>query len=224
MAELARDYHNDLQFDESELNLTQKDQDISKVLDEIGQPELAIGLHDLAKELTEEDILTALRESASGKAASLDGLPTEFWAKLHEMYLTSKKDAEDRTSRAAAHVEPVKRTFNIVALLTRVYNDIERNGVVPGTEFAKGWMCTIYKKKDVTDIANYRPITVLNTNYKIFTKALTAKVSRVASHLIHPNQAGFMKGRKISDQIFLAMEMVEYAEDQLEDGAILALD
>jgi hypothetical protein len=77
-------------------------------------------MHDLAKELTEEDVLTALRESASGKAAGLDGLPTEFWANLHEMYLTSKKDSEDRTGRAAAHAEPVKHTFNIVALLTRV--------------------------------------------------------------------------------------------------------
>jgi hypothetical protein len=220
---LLEHYHNDLQFDESELNLTQKDQDIRTVLDEIGQPEVAIGMQDLAKELTEEDVSTALRESGSGKAAGLDGLPTEFWAKLHEVYLTSKKVTEDRTGRAAAHAEPVKRTFNIIALLTRVYNDIERNSVVPGTEFAKVWMCPIFKKKDVTDIANYRPITFLNTDYKIFTKALTTKLSRVAPHLIHPNQAGFMKGRKISDQMFLAMEMVEYAEDQLEDGAILAL-
>jgi hypothetical protein len=36
--------------------------------------------------------------------------------------------------------------------------------------------------------------------------------------LIHPNQAGFMKGRKIADQIFLAINMVEYAEDELQDG------
>jgi hypothetical protein len=46
----------------------------------------------------------------------------------------------------------------------------------------------------------------------------------LAPSLIHPNQAGFMKGRKISDQIFLAINMAEHVEDQLQDGVILALD
>jgi hypothetical protein len=33
-----------------------------------------------------------------------------------------------------------------------------------------------------------------------------------------------MKGRKFSDQIFLSLELVEYAEEELQNGAIVALD
>jgi hypothetical protein len=50
------------------------------------------------------------------------------------------------------------------------------------------------------------------------------KLTKVAPHLIHKDQAGFMKGRNIADQIFLCEQMVEYAEDELQNGAIVALD
>jgi hypothetical protein len=96
--------------------------------------------------------------------------------------------------------------------------------MVENTGFSLGWMCPLFKKKDRTDIANYRPITVLNSDYKIFTKALTNKLSRVAPYLIHKDQSGFMKGRKITDAIYLAMEVVEYTEEDLQNGIIVALD
>src|SRR5258705_13000501 len=67
--------------------------------------------------------------------------------------------------------------------------------------FAEGWMCPLYKKKDRREISNYRPITLLNTDYKIYTKTLAIKLAKVAPNIIHPNQAGFMPGRSIFDQV-----------------------
>jgi hypothetical protein len=46
----------------------------------------------------------------------------------------------------------------------------------------------------------------------------------VAHNAIHPNQAGFMPGRSIFDQVKLARIMVRYAEVTEEDGLIVALD
>jgi hypothetical protein len=46
----------------------------------------------------------------------------------------------------------------------------------------------------------------------------------VAPYLIHKDQSGFMKGRKISDTIYLTMEVVEYTEEDLQNGIIVALD
>lgn len=60
-------------------------------------------------------------------------------------------------------------------------------------------MCPLYKKGDHMDISNYRPITVLNTDYKIMTKALSSRLGVVAPHIIYLAQAGFMKGRCIED-------------------------
>jgi hypothetical protein len=46
----------------------------------------------------------------------------------------------------------------------------------------------------------------------------------VAPSLVHPDQAGFMKGRKIEDQVKLVKFLLNYAEAAEEDGLTAALD
>jgi hypothetical protein len=83
---------------------------------------------------------------------------------------------------------------NVIETLTKIYGDIEKYGVHEDSAFAEGWMCPLYKKKDRREISNYRPITLLNTDYKIYTKVLATKLAQVAPDVIHPNQAGCMPG------------------------------
>lgn len=85
-------------------------------------------------------------------------------------------------------------------------------------------MCPIYKKKDPTEISNYRPITLLNTNYKLLTKALAMQLVSDLEMLIHLDQAGFIPNRPIFNQIRLAQTIIDYAEAMGEDGAIVTLD
>jgi hypothetical protein len=85
-----------------------------------------------------------------------------------------------------------KPTFNVIKFLTMVFNDIEMHCLIKDSDFNIGWMCPIFKKKKCTEIANYCPITVLNSDYKLFTKALTVKLLQVAPSIIHSDQAGFM--------------------------------
>ena len=85
-------------------------------------------------------------------------------------------------------------------------------------------MCPLYKKKDPTEISNYRPITLLNTDYKILTKALALQLVDKITHLIHPDQAGFIRNRSIFNQIRLANAIIDYAEVTEKNGAIVALD
>lgn len=62
-------------------------------------------------------------------------------------------------------------SFDFAECLTAVYNDIELHGVAPNSCFAEGLLNPLHKKNDRREIANYRPITLLNCDYKAFTKA-----------------------------------------------------
>jgi len=86
-------------------------------------------------------------------------------------------------------------------------------------------MCPVYKNKgEKTEIANYRPLTMLNADYKIFLKSLANKLAHVAPNVIHENQAGFVPGRSIAEQVRLTEMILHYVKEQDEDGAIVALD
>jgi len=91
----------------------------------------------------------------------MDGCPYELWKKLSERY-----DADSRSGNDS---------FNITKTLTRLFQDIQTHGINVKSNFTIGWMCPIYKKKDPTEISNYRPITLLNTDYKLLTKALAVE-------------------------------------------------
>ena len=142
----------------------------------------------------------------------MDGVPVELWKSLADQ----RKDADNRG-------EPEKRC-NIAWILTQVYNDIETYGTDLTTGFSEGCMTPIYKKKNPDDIANYRPITLLNTDYKIFTKAISMKLADAVPEVIHRDQAGFMKGRSIFDQVKTTKLVIDYMERTKTKGAIVALD
>jgi hypothetical protein len=87
-----------------------------------------------------------------------------------------------------------------------------------------GWMCPIFKKKDYTDINNFCPITILNTDYKLLTKVLGLQLMAYANQMIHGDQAGFILGRSISSHICLARAIINYADVAEIDREIIALD
>jgi hypothetical protein len=69
------------------------------------------------------------------------------------------------------------------ALVTQVYNDTINLAIFP-----KSWQETciilIPKKGDLADLTNWRPISLINTDCKVFTRLLNARVIKVASSLI----------------------------------------
>ena len=108
--------------------------------------------------------------------------------------------------------------------MARIFVDISAHGITDRTGFNEGWMCPIYKKKEADNIANYRPITILNTDYKVFTKAIATRLMEVAPSVIHRDQVGFIRERSIFDQIEQAVTTINYARLKGLNGAIVALD
>ena len=213
MARLAKNYHENLQNDNLENNDEREfEEKIEAILNKI-HPEQILTEPDLTKmnkEITEEQVRKALHLSKNGSATGMDGCPYELW-----------KLIEEHHNQATQRNKPC---FDITKTLAEVFTDIQRHGVDEYTDFALGWMCPIYKKKDRTEISNYRPITLLNTDYKLLTKALALQLMEHIPTLVHKDQAGFIPKRSIFDHIRLAKAIISYADITENDGAIVALD
>ena len=213
MADLAQCYHQNLQDDPGPPpSEPQREQQIRELLDMVPPTQILenpTGTQMNAL-LDKNSVIEALNHSKNGTATGTDGCPYKLWKALKKRHETDEKAG--------------KESFDIAKVLTILYQDIQTHGLEVKSNFALGWMCPIYKKKDPTEISNYRPITLLNTDYKILTKALAVQLISEIEHLIHPDQAGFIRNRSIFNHIRLAKTIIDYAEVVEEDGAIVALD
>ena len=85
---------------------------------------------------------------------------------------------------------------------------------------------TLIPKEDSDEslLSNWRPITLLNVDYKIASKVIAKRIERVLPYLIHPDQTGFMKGRYIGQNIRLINDILRQTELQKIPGILLLLD
>jgi hypothetical protein len=58
------------------------------------------------------------------------------------------------------------------------------------TEWTEGIICPIYEKGDRTICSNYRPITLLNVAYKIFTILINNRLSSTVESKLEDCQMG----------------------------------
>ncbi|KAJ7328387.1 hypothetical protein DFH08DRAFT_617570, partial [Mycena albidolilacea] len=123
MAELARDYHEELQHDTEPPETELREQKIKQVLENVATTPTEEQYEMMKQKLLESDIIEALKNSQNNRATGLDGATYELWKTIHARYL------EDiRCNRPA---------FNLIGLMTKAFNDIESFGVIPSTNFAE---------------------------------------------------------------------------------------
>ena len=71
---------------------------------------------------------------------------------------------------------------------------------------------------------NWRPITLLNCDYKIATKCIASRIKKVLPKLINNDQTGFMKNRFIGENIRLIDSIINYTNAEQIEGLLLFID
>lgn len=79
-------------------------------------------------------------------------------------------------------------------------------------------------EKDPLFLENWRPLNLLNTDYKIYAKVLANRMQLVLPYLIQPYQYGFLKGRYIGENISELISIIEHCKEENIAGLLISYD
>ncbi|PNW82418.1 hypothetical protein CHLRE_06g278302v5 [Chlamydomonas reinhardtii] len=155
--------------------------------------------------LSDAELMAALAGSANGKAPGSDGVPYEvykvFWALLGP-----------RLCAAAAAA---------FAAAADAHDGGEMAAALPAS-WREGIITLIYKGKslDRAELASYRPITLLNCDFKMVSKAVSARLQPALDAVVDELQTAFITGRWIGDNALYLQGLIEWMRlDVGADGA-----
>ena len=82
----------------------------------------------------------------------------------------------------------------------------------------------IYKKGNTSDLSNYRPISLLNTMYKLFAAIVQTRLSSGIDHHMHKTQYGFRKAKITQQAIHIIRRILEAGESTTNRIILVLLD
>uniref|UniRef100_A0A8C7XZI9 Reverse transcriptase domain-containing protein n=1 Tax=Oryzias sinensis TaxID=183150 RepID=A0A8C7XZI9_9TELE len=147
--------------------------------------------------ITLEEVQKAIEQLKSNKSPGTDGLTSEFY----------KCFAED-----------------LSPFLHQMFLESIDKELLP-TTLTQGLTTLIPKSgKDPLFLDNWRPISLLNNDYKIFATILAKRLKLTLDSVIDETQSGFMSGRHIMNNIRLVLDILDYPDIINDNGFILFLD
>ena len=147
--------------------------------------------------ITMEEYGKALKQLSNNKAPGSDGFPSDFY----KFFWIDIRDA-------------VIDSFNYAFKCGRL-SIVQRRSILS---------IIPKKQKDIRYLKNWRPLSLLNTDYKILTKALATRLQCVLDEVISPDQNGYIKNRFIGENIRTIADVIELANKTNETGLIALLD
>ena len=161
-------------------------------------PQISKEMRDeLEMPITQEEVGAALLKLANGKCPSMDGLDASFY----KVFYSLLKD-----------------------FLVDLFNEVVREGELHRT--ARESIISLIEKlyKDPLRLKCWRPISLLNTDNKLYGKILANRLQKAIGNLIHHSQQGFMEGRLMTENVLKIQQVMQYCEDQQVDAVLINYD
>ena len=152
----------------------------------------------LEADITESELETAIKSLEHGSAPGRDGLPLElyivFWRRLKKPFMECIRYCEE------------------LCRLTKS----QRLGV----------LSLFHKGSDLPsdNLDNWRPLSLVNTDYKILAKVFSLRTESVIDTIIGKQQMGFVKGRNIAYVHRQIDDMLTLHRHSRKSGIMVAID
>ena len=143
-----------------------------------------------------EECREALMGMARNKAPGSDGLPMEFYVKFWDVLGSD---------------------------LVTVLNSCFDAGLLSSSQ-RRGVISLSFKKGDRLDPRNWRPISLLNVDYKLAARVLAGRLLKVIHLVVADDQTCGVPGRYIGENVAFLRDVVHYASFSGQPIAILSLD
>lgn len=150
----------------------------------------------LESPFSEEEIKKAIFDSYSDGAPGPDGIPFIFYQHFWDLV---KHD------------------------LMNMFDDFH-SGRLDIFRLNFAMLTLVPKEADATVMKKFRPISLLNCVFKIFTKVLTNRLALIMDKLVASNQTAFIKGRYIPESVVTAHEAIHSLSRSKSKGVALKID
>ena len=107
--------------------------------------------------------------------------------------------------------------------LFSVLNHSFLTGSLPRS-FGRAVITLLPKKGDLADIANWRPVSLLNNDYKILARLLANRLKECIGSVVGEDQTYCVPGRSIHDNVGLIRDIIDYANENGVPLAVVNLD
>ena len=151
----------------------------------------------LDEAISENEIEKIIQDSPKDKSPGTDGLTTEFYQKMWP---------------------------DIKHLVIKAFNEALTEGEL-GISQKQGIISLIPKVcKDPDHIKNWRPITLLNQDYKILAKCIAKRCEDLIPMIVSTDQTGFVNGRLINTNLHRVQNLIEHCKEYNINGLLVNID
>ena len=107
--------------------------------------------------------------------------------------------------------------------MLEVYDSWKQLGII-GISSRTGIISVIYKKGDKKDMANYRPISLLNLDYKFFTTIFKNRMQITLDNIIRENQTAAIKNWTILHTLSTIRDIIDVSNKLNNNLSVISLD